>query len=83
MRSDEKPLYIGSGIKESRLPRVMKISGVNEQLGIAESSGIAPWEKAISNNVADEQNYGADNEPALHRPNETQISHGRVLWQTR
>src|SRR5260370_6789724 len=79
-RSDEKPLYVGCGIKESRLPRVMKISGVNEQLGIAESSGIAPWQKAISNNVADEQNYGADNQPALHRPNYNSTKHCFVYF---
>jgi len=69
MRSDEKPLDVGCGIKESRLPRVMKISSVNEQLGIAESARIAPRQKAVGDDVADEQNNRAANAPALHRPN--------------
>jgi hypothetical protein len=56
MRSDEKPLYVGCGIKESRLPRVMKISSVNEQLGNAESARIAPRQEAVDDDVGDEQN---------------------------
>ena len=82
MRSDEKPLYVGCGIKESRLPSVMKISGVNEQLGITESPRIAPRQEAVSDDVAKEQNNRSAYERALHRPNETEISHGRVSWQT-
>jgi hypothetical protein len=48
VRSDEKPLYAGCGIKESGLPSVMKISGVNEQLSITESARIAPRNEAVS-----------------------------------
>ena len=82
MRSDEKSLYVGCGIKESRLPSVMKISGVNEQLGITESPRIAPRQEAVSDDVAKEQNNRSAYDRALHRPNETEISHGRVSWQT-
>ena len=75
MRSDEKPLYIGCGIKESRVPSVMKISGVNEQLGITKSPRIAPRQEAITRDVAKEQNNRSTNDPALHRPSEKELSH--------
>jgi len=32
----------------------MKISGVNEQLSITESARIAPWNEAVSDDVADD-----------------------------
>ena len=54
----------------------MKISGVNEQLGITESAGIAPRQEAVSDDVADEQDNHSASDPALHRPNEKEISHG-------
>ena len=75
VRSDEKPLYVCCGIKNSSLPSVMKISGVNEQLSITESARIAPWNEAVSDDVADEQNKRSANNPALHRRNETELSH--------
>ena len=54
--------------KESRLPLVTKLPGVNEHLGIAESARIAPREKAVGDDVADEQNNRSANDPALHGP---------------
>jgi hypothetical protein len=47
----------------------MKISGVNEQLGITESPRIAPRQEAVSDDVADEQNNRSAIDPALHRSN--------------
>jgi hypothetical protein len=44
---------------------------VNEQLGITESPRIAPRQEAVSDDVAKEQNNRSANDPALHRPNET------------
>ena len=65
----EEPLDV-RWIKESRLPLVTEVSGVNEHFGIAEATTVAPREKTIRNDVADEENYAADNQPALHRPND-------------
>jgi len=80
VRSDEKPLYVGCGIKESRLPSVIKISGVNEQLGITKSPRIAPRQEAVSDDVADEQINRSANDPALHKPNEKELSY---RWRER
>ena len=65
----EEPLDVRCGIKESRLPLVTEVSGVNEHFGIADDHSCAT-EKTIRNDVADEENYAADNQPALHRPND-------------
>jgi hypothetical protein len=79
MRSDEKPLYVGCGIKESRLPRVMKISSVNEQLGNAESARIAPRQEAVDDDVGDEQNNRSANDPALNGPNKVYTESFRLI----
>src|SRR5262249_43728638 len=82
VRSNKQPLHICCRIIESRLPIVRKLSSVYEDFGIAEPIGSSPREKSITNGIADEQNQQSDNQPALHIPNEMEISYSRVSWRT-